>query len=76
MGRVIHLAQYRRRRARTERRASEQPVQDRITIDLQHDGTHDVTITGAYARSPGLALEAIADVLGYLVRTERTAGGF
>lgn len=76
MGRVIHLAQYRKRRARTELQASEQPVQDRITIELQEDGTHDVTITGAYAATGGLALEAITDVLAYLVRTQRSAGAF
>lgn len=76
MCKVIDLAQYKKRRPRVAVPESDAHDSNSILIELQIDGTHRVTVTGAYTTTQGLAIEAVADVLAHLLRTHRSAGGF
>jgi len=74
MSRVISLADHRKKRIRSALSHFNRSDRDCILIELDAEGTHSVTITGAYVTTIGLAAEAVAEVLVYLLRTGRTSG--
>lgn len=75
MGRVINLADHRDKRIRSAMANLKPPDRDSILIELDIDGTHSVTISGAYGTTKGLATEAVAEALAHLLRAGRRAGG-
>lgn len=60
MSNVIDLAQHRAQRARPPDGES---TKNAILIELQPDGSYEVTISGAYAASLPTAVHHLADVI-------------
>lgn len=77
MGNVLNLAAFRARRARAgngvKPRPPDEPGDDEIRVRYQPDGSYRVVITGVYAESRPLAVEALADIIQRLAIAARYA---
>lgn len=67
MSNVIDLAQHRAQRARPP--DDGETLKDAILIQLQPDGSYEVTISGVYAESLPKAVHHLADVIVRLAPT-------
>ena len=72
MTKVVSLEAYRRGGLQGHRPPIPlDPETDTIVIRWRADGTYTAQITGAYASSPILAIEHVADLASRLARKER-----
>ncbi|NSX14994.1 hypothetical protein HTY52_13000 [Cupriavidus taiwanensis] len=78
MSKVFDLAAFRERRAKVKGvippRPPDGPMDSQIRISLQPDGTHRVSLRGAYATTQDLAVEAMADAIAFLMEQRRAMG--
>ncbi|WP_420994094.1 MULTISPECIES: hypothetical protein [Cupriavidus] len=72
MTKVFDLAAYRKRQAGAAADDGQAgSADDKMVVRLQADGSYRVTITGAYADTPSLAVEALADIIQTLAIAAR-----
>lgn len=67
MSNVIELARYRGRSQRDQQ--SPVGIRDEIIISLRRDTTHRWELSGAYATSPALAIQALTEVAADIATT-------
>lgn len=78
MGKVVDLAAFRARRARVRGGVKSRPPDDlgddEIRVRYRPDGSYHVSISGIYAESRPLAVEALADIIQRLAIAAKRAG--